>query len=75
VRAGEDREADDVHALLERGVGDAGGGEADTLVDHLDAGIARGDGDLLGPVAVAVEAGLADDAVRQAERHRLVFPA
>ena len=47
-------------ALLEGGVGDAGGGEADALVDHLDAGIAGGDGDLHGTVAVAVEAGLAD---------------
>ena len=46
-------------ALLQRGVGDAGGGEADALVDHLDAGIARGHGDLLGPVAVTVEARLA----------------
>jgi hypothetical protein len=35
----------------------------------------RGDRDLLRTVAVAVETGLADDAVRQAERHRLVFPA
>ena len=60
VRAGEDREADDVHALLQRGVGDAGGGEADALVDHLDAGIAGGHRYLLGAVAVAVEAGLAD---------------
>jgi hypothetical protein len=41
-------------------VGDAGWSEADTLVDHLDARIARGDGDLLRTVAVAVEAGLAD---------------
>ena len=43
-----------------RGVGDAGGGETDALVDELDAGIARRHGDLLGTVAVAVEAGLAD---------------
>ena len=60
VRAGEDREADDVHALLERGVDDARGREADALVDDLDAGIARAHGDLLGAVAMAVEAGLAD---------------
>ena len=46
--------------LLEHCFGDAGGGEADALVDHLDAGIAGGDGDLLGTIAVAVEAGLAD---------------
>src|SRR5262245_62071897 len=57
VRAGEDGEADDVHTLLERGVGDAGWREADALVDHLDAGIAGGYRDLLGTVAVAVEAG------------------
>ena len=48
------------------GVGDAGGGEADALVDHLDAGIAGGDGDLLGAVAVAVEAGLADQRLEAA---------
>jgi hypothetical protein len=59
VRAGEDREANDVHAFLERCVGDAGGAEADALVDHLDAGIAGGDGGLLRTIAVAVEAGLA----------------
>ena len=66
VRAREDREADDVDAFLECGVGDAGGGEADALVDHLDAGVAGGDRDLLGPVAVAVEAGLADQHLQAA---------
>lgn len=45
--------------LLQRGVGDTGGDEADALVGHLGAGIPCGDGDLLGNVAVAVEARLA----------------
>ena len=43
-----------------------GRGEADALVDHLDAGIAGGDGDLLGAVAVAVKAGLADQHLQAA---------
>jgi hypothetical protein len=59
-----------VDTLLEGSIGDAGGGEADALVDHLDAAIAGGDGDLLGTVAVAVEAGLADQHLEPAAEIR-----
>lgn len=45
-------------AVLQRGK--AGGGEAEALEGHLAAGIAGGAGDQLGAIAVAVEAGLAD---------------
>ena len=60
VRAGEDREADHVDVLLQRRLGDLLGGQADALVDHLHAGVAGAQGDLLGAVGVPVEAGLAD---------------
>ena len=66
VRAGEDREADHVHALLQRRGGDLRGGQADSLVDHVHAGVARAHRDLLGAVGVAVEAGLADEDLRAA---------
>ena len=61
VRAGQDREADEVHVLVHRGRDDLRGGQPDPLVDDLEAGVAGPDGDLLGAVAVAVEAGLADE--------------
>ena len=38
----------------------ASGGQADAVVDHLHAGVARAGSDLLGAVGMAVEAGLAD---------------
>src|SRR6187200_844026 len=60
VGAGEDREADDVDVLLQGGLGNLLGGEADALVDHLHAGVAGPQGDLLGAVGVPVESGLAD---------------
>ena len=60
MRAGEDREADHVDVLLDGGVGDLLRRQADALVDHLHAHVAGADGDLLGAVRVAVEAGLAD---------------
>ena len=47
-------------ALVARGLHDLVGGESDSFVHDLHAGVARADGDLLGAVAVAVEAGLAD---------------
>ena len=40
-------------------------GEADAGVDDLHAGVAGGDGDLLGAVGVAVEAGLGDEQLRR----------
>ena len=60
VRPGEDRQADHVDTLLEGRVGDLAGGQPDALVDDLHPGVAGVDGDLLGPVRVAVEARLAD---------------
>ncbi len=66
VGAGEDREADHVHALLQRRGGDLRGGEADALVHHVHAGVARAHRDLLGAVGVPVEAGLADEDLRAA---------
>ena len=67
--ARQDREADHVHALLERGVDDCAGRQADALVDHLHAAVAGAHGDLLGAVGMAVEAGLADqDLEAPAER-------
>ena len=48
-----------MHALLQRRIGDLGRRQADALIDHLETGIARPDGDLLGAVGMAVEAGLA----------------
>ena len=46
--------------LLRRGVGDLRRGQADALVDHLDAAVPRLDGDLLGAVGMAVQPRLAD---------------
>jgi hypothetical protein len=56
-----------VHALLQRRVGDADRGEADALVNHLDAGFADRYGNLRAAVAVVVEAGLADQPLRAAD--------
>ena len=44
------------------------GDEPDALVDDLEAGVARGDGDLLGAVGVAVEAGLGHEEPRRRRR-------
>ena len=60
VRAGQDREPDAVHVLGHRRGDDLLGGQPDALVDHLEAGVAGADGDLLGAVGVPVEARLAD---------------
>ena len=48
-----------MHALLQRRIGDLGRRQADALIDHLEAGVARAHRDLLGAVGMAVEAGLA----------------
>src|SRR5579883_1506369 len=74
VAARQDRQADDMHALLECGVDDALGRQPDALVDYFHAAVAGPDGDLLGAVGMAVEAGLADqdlDAPTEPPRHRL----
>src|SRR6185437_12898339 len=60
VAAREDGQADDVRLLLLRRVDDLLRRQANALVDHLHAGVARADGDLLGAVTMAVETGLAD---------------
>ena len=61
VRAAEDREPDEVHVLGDRGRDDLLGRQPDALVDDLEAGVAGAHGHLLGAVAVAVEARLADE--------------
>ena len=58
VGAREDGEADDVDVLVPGRRHDLRRGQPDALVDDLEAGVAGGHGDLLGPVGVAVEAGL-----------------
>ena len=60
MRAGQDRQADHVHALVHRRAGDPRRRQPDALVDHVHAGVAGAHGDLLGAVRVAVEARLAD---------------
>jgi hypothetical protein len=50
VRAGEDRQADHVHALLEGRGGDLGGGQADAFVDHVHPRVPGAYRDLLGAV-------------------------
>ena len=53
-------------ALVDRRAGDLGRGQADPLVDDVHADVAGADGDLLGPVGMAVQAGLADEDLRRA---------
>ena len=66
VRAREDREADHVHALVDRRAGDLRRRQPDALVDDVHAGVAGAHGDLLGAVGVPVEAGLADEDLQRA---------
>ena len=61
VRAREDRQADDVDALLQRAGGDLRRRQPDALVDDVHADVAGAHGDLLGAVGVPVEARLADE--------------
>src|SRR6266446_3856301 len=61
MRTGEDREAEHGRILLDRRLDDLRHRPADAAVDHLEAGLAGGDGDHLRAVRVAVEPGLADD--------------
>ena len=58
VRAGEDREADDVDVFLDGGGGDHLGRLAQAGVDHFHAGVAQRARDDLGAAVVAVQAGL-----------------
>ena len=61
MRARQYREADDMNALLEGGLDDLLGRQADAVVDDFEAAIGGAHGDLLGAVGMAVEAGLADE--------------
>ena len=61
VGAGEDREADRVGVLLERGLDDLLGRLVQARVDDLHAGVAQRAGDDLRPAVVPVEARLGDD--------------
>ncbi len=61
VRAGENRQADAVGVLLDRGLHDLLGRLEETGIDHLHPGIAQRPRDHLRPAVVTVEAGLSDD--------------
>src|SRR5918994_3099561 len=61
MRAGKDREPNYVDVLLEGGVDDLLGREADALIDDLHPDVAGPDRDLLGPVRVPVEPWFADE--------------
>src|SRR6185312_8033973 len=60
VRSRQDRQPHTVDVLSHGRGDDLLRSEPDALVDDLETGVARPDGDLLGPVAVSVKAGLAD---------------
>ncbi len=55
VRPGEDRQADQVGVLLDRGLDDLLGRLVEAGVDHLVTGVAQGARDDLGAAVVAVE--------------------
>lgn len=55
-----------MHVLGQRRGGDLLRRQPDALVDHLEAGVAGPDGDLLGAVGVPVQAGLADQQAQPA---------
>src|SRR5206468_8346944 len=64
VGAREDGQAEHARVLLHRRADDLRDRPADAAVDHLEAGVARGDRDHLGAVRVPVEAGLPDHHAR-----------
>ena len=68
VRAGEDRDADRVGVLLDRGLDDLLGRLVEAGVDDLHAGVAQRAGDDLGATVVPVEARLGDDDADGAHR-------
>ena len=61
VRAGEDRDADGVRVLLDRGLDDLLRGLVKAGVDDLHTRVAKGAGDDLGPAVMPVQTGLGDD--------------
>ena len=68
VGAGEQRQADGVHVLLQRGLGDLLGCLVQAGVDDFEPGVAQGSRDRLRPTVVAVEPGLGDDRDRAGSR-------
>ena len=72
VRAAQDRQADDVGILLQRGRGDLLGRLPQAGIDHLHAGIPQRAGDDLGAAVVAVEARFGDHHSRFA--HQISCP-
>src|SRR6266403_661440 len=70
VRAGEDREPDRVHVLLDGRLGHHLGRLVEARVDHLEARVAQRPGDDLGAAVMPVEAGLRhQDAERAVYSH------
>ena len=61
VRAGQNRQADDVGVFLQRRADDLLGRLPQARVDHLHAGVAQRARDHLGAAIVAIEARLRDD--------------
>ncbi len=66
VGARQDGQPDDVDVLVAGGRHDLGRGQPDALVDHLEPGVARRHGDLLGTVGVPVEPRLGHEEARRA---------
>jgi hypothetical protein len=71
VRAGKNREADDVDVFLDGGGGDHLGGLAQAGVDDFHAGVAQGASDYFCAAIVAIEAGLGNQHTDLLFRHRL----
>ena len=69
VRAGKNREADDVNVFLHGGRGDHFGRLAQARVDHFHTGVAERAGDHFGAAVVAVEARLGDQDAYLLLRH------
>ena len=61
MRSRQDRQPDNINVLGYRGGHNLLGGEANALVDDLEARIPRPYGDLLGAIGMAVEARLTDE--------------
>ena len=68
VGARQDGQPHDVDVLVAGGRHDLRRGQPDPLVDHLEAGVTRRHGDLLGTVGVPVQPGLGHEEARRATR-------
>src|SRR5216684_3319207 len=71
VRAGKNREADDLYVFLQRSVDDHFGRLAEAGVNDFHAGVAQGAGNYFGAAVVAVETGLGDEDADVGVRHRV----